>query len=277
MARRSWYGNMIIILVLLLLGAFLALPLVYAVTYSLKPLEEVFVFPPALWVKRPTLWNYKSLIYLSSNMGVPLTRYLFNSVFISAAVTAGHIIVASMAAYPLAKYKMKLSWLFNVVVGALLFNTTIMALPQYLILSRLRVINTYFVYILPILPMPIGLFLMKQFMERLPFAMIEAAKIDGAGEMGLLFRIVMPVVKPAWLTLCVFVFAAAWNQQPMSMVFDENLKLINMVIIQIASGGLARAGAVMAAGVIIMIPPVAVFMVTQNSVIQTMQASGIKE
>ena len=271
------YGNVMIILFLLLIGLFLALPLIYAIMTSLKPIEEVFVFPPTFFVRRPTLESYSSLIYLASNMGVPLTRYLFNSLFISIVSTVGHIVIASMAAYPLAKYKLKAAWMFNVVVGALLFNTTVLAIPQYLLLSRIHAINTYFVYILPVLPLPIGLFLMKQFMEKVPATLIESAKIDGAGEAKTLFQIVMPNVKPAWLTLCVFSFQTVWNQQPMSMVFSEELKLINMVMIQILAGGLARVGAAMAAGVLIMIPPLLVFVFTQKSVIETMQSSGIKE
>ncbi len=275
--KRSTLGNIFIIIFLMFVGMFMALPLIFSIVTSFKPIEEIFIFPPRFFVNNPTWDNYKSLLYLSSNLWVPISRYIFNSIFISIVATVGHVIIASMAAYPLAKFKLKLSWLFNVVVGALLFNGTVLWIPQYILMSRLNFINTYWVYILPILPLPLGLFLMKQFMVRVPMALIESAKIDGAGNFRTLFSVVMPCVKPAWLTLSVFAFQTVWNQQPLNMVFNEELKLFNMVISQIVMGGLARQGATMAAGVLIMVPPMLVFVFTQKSVIETMSASGIKE
>ena len=275
--KRSVAGNIVIFLILLIVGIFLAAPLLYSVVTSLKPIEEVYVFPPRFFVRRPTMSNYTSLLYVMTNMGVPLTRYLFNSLFTSILATGLHVIFSSMAAYPLSKYNLRVSWLFPLVVGALLFNTTVLAIPQYLMLTKLRLVNTYLVYILPSISLPLGLFLMKQFMEKVPTSLIESAKIDGAGQMRTFFTIVMPNVKPAWLTLCVFAFQQIWNQQPMAMVYDEELKLINMVMTQVTQSGMARVGAAMAAGVLIMIPPLLVFLFTQSNVIETMSSSGIKE
>lgn len=276
-ASRSRAGNLLILLILLLMGAFSALPLIYSIVSSLKPLDELFAYPPRFFVQRPTASNYTLLFKLVSNMWVPFSRYLFNSLFISVVVTVGSVLISSMAAYPLSKYKLRLGWLFDLVVVSLLFTGNVLWLPQYIVLSRLHIINTYLVYIVPALASAFGMFLMKQFMDKVPFVLIESALIDGASQYRILFRIVMPQVKPAWLTLTVFAFQGIWNTQPMNMVFDEQLKLINMAVQQVISSGISRIGPSMAAGVILMIPPLLVFAYTQSSVIETMASSGIKE
>ena len=182
-----------------------------------------------------------------------------------------------MAAYPLAKYKLRLGWLFDLVVLTLLFNGTVLALPQYVIMARLHLINTMLVYIIPNLAAPLGLFLMKQFMERIPMPLIESARIDGATQFQIFFRIVMPQVKPAWMTLTLFTFQSVWAQQPLNMVFDENLKLLNMAFTNVIAAGISRMGPSMASAVVLMLPLIVVFLVTQSNVIETMSASGIKE
>lgn len=274
---RTIAGNVFIFVFLGLMGAFMVLPLVYSIINSFKPFDELFAWPPRFFVKRPTLQNYSLLFKLASNMWVPFSRYVFNSVFVSIVATAGHVVIASMAAYPLAKFKLKLSWLFNIVLWALLFNGTVLWLPQYVIMARMHMINTIWVFIIPALASPLGLFLMKQFMEIIPVSLIESARIDGASHFTTLFKIVMPQVKPAWLTLAIFSFQAVWNQQPFNMVFDENLKLLNMALTQVISAGTSRLGPAMADAVVIMIPPIIVFLIAQNSVIETMSHSGIKE
>jgi len=274
--RRSLAGSILTVTLLLLFGAFSAIPLYYAVVSSLKPMDELFIFPPRIYVSRPTADNYINLFNLISDAWVPMSRYLFNSVFVSVTATVGHVMLASMAAYPLAKYKLKISFLFNIVVIALLFNATILWIPQYIILSNVHLLNTYWVYILPVLPLPLGLFLMKQFISQVPTEIIESAKMDGAGHFRTYFSIVMPQVKPAWLTLTVFAFQMVWNQQPLNMVYDEDIKLINMAMTQITSVGMSRFGESMAVGVILMIPPILVFVFTQKNVIETMTMSGIK-
>ena len=274
---RSKWGNMLVLFFLIVMGLFMSIPLIYSVMSSIKPLDELYVFPPRFFVRRPTMNNFRTLFNLVADFWVPFSRYLFNSVFVSAITTVGHVVIASMAAYPLAKFNLKVRWLFNVVVLTLLFNATVLWLPMYLVMSQIGVVNTYFVYILPVLPMPLGLFLMKQFMEKIPMAIIEAAKIDGAGSMKTFWRIAMPQVKPAWLTLIVFSFQSVWNQQPLGLqVFDEDLKLVNMIMPSIVSGGLARMGAASAVGLLMMVPPLLIFLFTQSSVIETMSTSGIK-
>ena len=276
-ANRSAWGTIAIFTFLIALSLFMVLPFVYSIINSFKPMDELFIFPPQFFVRRPTGMNYTLLFKLTANLWVPFSRYIFNSLFVSIVTTGVYVIISSMAAYPLAKYKLRVSWLYKIVEGALLFNGTVLWLPQYVISAKMGLINTYWAYMIPALAGPLGLFLMKQFMEQIPMSIIESAQVDGAKQIRILFEIILPVVKPAWLTLVVFCFQGIWNQQPFNLVFNEELKMINMAITQIVSGGISRMGVSMAAGVIMMIPPLLVFLVSQSSIIETMAHSGIKE
>ncbi|MFD0712618.1 carbohydrate ABC transporter permease [Paenibacillus sp. GCM10027626] len=275
--NRSRTGNMLIFLLLAAFGAFMALPLVYAIVNAFKPLNEIFLFPPRFFVQHPTWGNFAMLFKLTANLWVPFSRYIFNSLFICVVTTAGSVIICSLAAYPLAKYNLSYRWLFPLVVMTLLFNGTVLDIPNFIIISKLDILNTYWAYILPNLAVPLGLFLMKQFMTQIPDSLIEAARIDGASQFAIFWKIVMPSVKPAWLTLVIFSFQAIWNQQGIGVIFDEELKTMPAAINQIVQGGIARTGAAMAGSLFLMTPPIIIFLLTQKSVIETMVHSGIKE
>ncbi|MCK9159007.1 MAG: carbohydrate ABC transporter permease [Bacteroidaceae bacterium] len=255
----------------------MALPLVYAIMNSFKPIEELFLYPPRFYVMRPVTSNYTTLFRLINNLWVPFSRYTFNSIFVCTVTTIGQILIASAAAYSLSKFKTRISWFFPLVVISLLFNGTVLGIPQYIVLNTLGIVNTYWVYILPSLASSLGLFLMKQFMEQVPMALIEAAKIDGANHFTIFLRIVMPSVKPAWLTLLLYAFQAIWAMTSGSTIYNEELKLLPNAISQVLSGTIERTGASAAGSVLLMIPPILVFILTQSSVIQTMTSSGIKE
>ena len=269
---------LMIFLFLGLLGAFMFLPLLYSILNAFKPLEEIYMYPPRFFVRNPTTENFSLLLKLTANLWVPFSRYVFNSVFVTAACTVGHTVVASMVAYPLAKFPhLRLQGVFRVVVLSLLFSSTVLWIPQFIILSRLHLVNTVWVFILPALPSAVGVFLMKQFMEQIPFVLVESALIDGASHWRTFWQIVMPQVKPAWLTLTVFAFQASWNQASGGLVYDEQRKLLSDAIAQIMAGGYSRVGPSMAGTVMMLIPPILLFLFTQNQVIETMAYSGIKE
>lgn len=276
--NRSRGGNAVIFFMLGLVGLFMALPLIYAVVQSVKPIEELFIFPPRFYASNPTFDNFRDLLSVSSSLWVPFERYVLNSVFVSVVSTGGHVIIASMAAYTLAKHPFPGNKIFfNIIVTALMFSAPVTAIPSYIVMARMGLINSYLSLILPSFASPMGLYLMKQFMGQIPNVMLEAARIDGAREFRIFFRIVMPQVKPAWLTLVIFAFQAAWNQTGSTFIYNEELKLLPTVLNQISSGGIARAGISSAAAVLLMIPPIATFLVTQSNVIETMSHSGIKE
>ncbi len=204
---RSLGGNVVLILVLAVFGAFMAVPLVYAVVNALKPFDEIFVFPPRLYVVNPTFDNFTDLFALCSNTWVPFSKYLFNSVFVSLLTTVLTVVIASMCAYPLAKNRFRgREKIFSVIVTSLLFVPQVTFLPQYIITAKLGLIDTYAVMIVPALGSTLGVFLMKQFMEQIPTALLEAARIDGYNEFQIFYKIIMPNVKPAWMTLVIFTF-----------------------------------------------------------------------
>lgn len=277
--RRSRFGRFLTIAVLLFLGLFMAFPLYYTLIQSLKPSEELFQFPPRLYVIRPTLEHYTELFQLMSNLWVPFSRYLFNTLFVSLVGTALHVLFASMAAYPLAKHNFPgRDALFAVILLGLMFVGQVTFLPLFIIIAKLNMLNTYWAYILPGIGASLGLFLMKQFMEQLPDALLEAARIDGASEWRSLFGIVMPNVKPAVLTVFIFQFVNNWNGLSKELVYDEQLKVVKVALEQISASNLyARMGSGMAGSLLLMIPPIVVFILLQKNVVATMTCAGIKE
>ncbi|GAE32177.1 carbohydrate ABC transporter permease [Halalkalibacter hemicellulosilyticus] len=276
--NRSFTVTFLLFAFLGLFGAFMALPLVYAINNAFKPLDELFIFPPRFFVRNPTLDNFFDLIAVMGDSWVPLSRYFANTIIITLIGTAGHIILASAAAYPLAKYRFPGSKLiFSIVVLSLMFSPHVTAIPNYMVMSWLGWINTHASLIIPSMAFPLGLFLMKQFMEQLPDPMLEAAKIDGASEYRIFWTIVMPNVKPAWLTLLILLFPMLWGSNGGNFIYSEDLKTLNYALEQITLGGIARAGVGAAVALFLMSVPIIMFLISQSSVIQTMSNSGMKD
>ncbi len=277
--RRSKIGNGFVILLLLLLGAFMAFPLYYTVIQSLKPSEELFQFPPRLYVIRPTGQHYTELLQLMSNLWVPFSRYLFNTLLVTFTGTILHVVLAGMAAYPLAKHKFPgRDALFAIILLGLMFVGQVTFLPMFIIVAKLNILNTYWAYICPSVGASLGLFLIKQFIEQLPDSLLEAARIDGATEWKTYFRIVMPNIKPAILTVFIFQFVNIWNGLSKEMVYDEQLKVVKVALEQVsASNAYARMGSGMAGSVLLMIPPIIIFIIMQRNVVETMTFAGMKE
>ena len=276
---RSTAGNIGYFTILILFGLFTVFPLFYCIITSLKPLDELLIFPPRFWVARPTFANYKVLPALLSNLEIPLSRYVFNSLLIAIATTVASIIVGSMAAFTFSKSKIKgAKFSFTLITTMMLYNGATLAVPQYLIFSILGIIDTYWVYILPSLAGTVNCFLMKQFMDAsVNDSLLEAARIDGAGVFSMYWKIVMPIMKPAIMTVLLFSFQAMWSIVPGGTIFSEELKTLPYVMSSVAAGGIARSGSSMAITVILMLPPILVFVVTQSNVLETMGSSGIKE
>ena len=277
-ASRSMAGNIISFLFLTIMGLFMALPIVLSVSNSLKPLEELFVFPPKFLVRNPTLDNFFDLFNLMSESWVPFTRYLFNTVFVTVVGTAGHLLIASMCAFALAKHKFPGSKLiFGIIVTALMFSTQVTAIPNYLIMSGLSWLDTYWALIVPAMAKPLGLFLMKQFMEQIPDSLLEAARMDGAKEWQVFYKVALPQVKPALLTLLIFSFQDLWNMQGSTYIYSEELKTLPYALNQIAAAGIARSGVTAAVTVIMMVVPIVLFLLCQSNIVETMASSGIKD
>ena len=277
-ANRSRFVDFMLALFLIILGAFMVMPIWYAAVTAFKPMDELFLMPPRFYVRHPTLNNFIQLSQILENMWVPFSRYLFNSVFVSVVATVGCVLVGSLAAYPLAKHNFPgKKMISKIIVLALLFTTQVLYIPQYIISAKLHLINTYWSLILPVIQGTMSVYLMMQFMGQIPMSLLEAARIDGAGEFRVWWSVVMPSVKPAWLTVIIFAFQNIWNQNGNSYIYNESMKVLPSITAQVQAGGLARAGATSAVMLVLMLPPLILFQLTQKQVIETMTTSGIKE
>lgn len=275
---RSFYGNAITMLFLLIMGAFTALPFYLSIINAFKPIEEIFMFPPRFIVLNPTVSNFLQIFTTQAQALVPMERYIFNTVFITVVGTLVYVLIAGMAAYPLSKHNFKgKKILHKVIIYAIMFRPEVTGLPQYIMMSRVGMIDTYWSLLLPTLGGSFGVFLMMQFMESFPDNVLEAARIDGCSERGIFFRIIFPSVRPAWLTLIIFTMLGYWNNTGASFIFSEDLKTIHTMAAQISSASISRAGMAAAFSLLSMIPPIVVFLFSQRSVVETMASSGIKE
>ena len=276
--NRSTAGNVLIYSMLALVACAMAFPLVFAISSALKPLDELFRFPPTLFPRQPTLDNFSDLLVTMGQSWIPFSRYITNTVFITFVGTFGNVIIGSLAAYVLAKYDFPLGRpFFNLVVTALMFNGYVTAIPNYLLMSRIHIVDTYWAILLPALAAPMGMFLMKQFMEGLPMSLIESAKIDGAKELRIFWQIVMPNVKPAWLTMIIFSVQGLWNSRASTVIYSEAKKTLVYALQQIQAGGIARTGQAAAVTVVVMAVPIIIFVLSQSQILETMASSGIKD
>ena len=275
--NRSKAGDIALFIVLLIFGSFSAFPLIMTASNAFKPLDELFLFPPRLFPRNITFDNFRDLSELMSNSWIPFTRYFFNTILITVTGTLGHVLIASMAAFPLAKYKFPgRTIIFTLVVYSLMFAPQVTATPNYIIVSWIGLVDTPMAIIFPAIASSLGLYLMKQFMEQIPMELIESAKLDGASDYRIFFTIVMPLVKPAWLTLIILLFQRLWITDGGSFIFSEELKPVSYALRQIAQGTIERAGTIAAVSFIMMIVPVTFFIFSQSRIVETFSHSGMK-
>ncbi len=276
--NRKAYGDVLMLILVGLMAVFSFFPLLMSIGMALKPVNELFYFPPKLLPEKPTLDNFRMLFSLMQNTRVSFFRYAFNTVFISLAVTLGHVFLASMAAYPLAKLKIPGIKLLNTMIMlSLMFVSAVTDVANYLTISWLGWLDTYWACIIPPMSASLGLFIMRNYMTTIPDSMLEAARIDGCSNFQIYWRIVMPLSRPAWLTVAILIFQQVWSMDNTNYVYDEALKTLPYALNQVTSGALVRQGAGQAVGVLMMIVPAIVFMVNQTKIIETMATSGMKE
>ena len=275
---RSKSGNFLMLLFIGTVAIFSALPLVLAIGMSLKPIHELYVFPPTLWPRSLTGDNYKMLFTLLSTSRVAFSRYVFNTVFIAVITTGGHVLFASMAAYPLAKGRFPgKKVLHQAVLLALMFVPAIADVINYMTISGLGWLDTYMAAIAPNIATTLGLFLITNYMTTIPDSLLEAAKIDGCSEFRIYGSVIMPICKPAWLTLIIIMFQNIWGQTHTAYIYKEAMKTLPYALTQITQGGYIRAGAAQAVGVLMLAVPAVIFVFNQSKILETMASSGIKE
>ena len=277
--NRSVGGDAGIFFFLAIMGAFMFLPMIYVVVQSLKPLDELWMFPPKFIVMRPTVKNYGDLFTLLSDSWVPFSRYIFNTVLITAAGTFGNLVLSSLAAYAVSKIPFPgRKGVFWIIQRSLMFTSTVTAIANFMTLTRIGLMDNPLALIIPAWGSTMGLYLMKQFMDSsISDAVLESARLDGCSEFRTFWTIAMPMVKPAWLTLIIYSFQGLWNTGASAYIYSEQWKTLNYAITQITAGGIARAGASAAGSVLMMIVPILVFVISQSNIIETMASSGMKD
>ncbi|MDF2837075.1 MAG: binding-protein-dependent transport system inner rane component [Paenibacillus sp.] len=279
--RMSRFEKAVTVL-LVLFSAFMLLPLVYIFNHALKPYEELFIYPPTIWARTPSLQNFVELFHITSDSVIPVTRYIFNSLTVAVLSVITVTGVSALCAYPLSKHKFPgYKLVFATIMLTLLFAPETVTIPRYLVVSNLGIMNTYWGHILPMVAVPVGVFLMKQFIDQIPNELLESARLDGAREFTVFLRIVVPVILPAVATIGIISFQTAWGNVETSNLFmqDEQMKTFPFFISSLTSNmanNVARQGAAAAAALFMFIPNLVIFLVFQSKVIATMAHSGIK-
>ena len=270
-------GNIAVFIFLTIFGIFMIFPIYLAFVMAFKPEQELFVFPPKLYTLNPTPDNFRNMLRdLSNSQLVPFSRYFFNSFFVTISVTVFQCMFSAMAGFVLAKCNFKGKKILNaVIVVSLLYQSNVIYIMQYSLIAEMNMINTYRALIFPLIASPMSLFLMRQSISQVPDEIIEAGKIDGANLFRICWNIVMPNQKPALATVMIFAFQSAWNMHSVSFIYDENLKTLPTVIQQLTASGISKTGISASASVIMLLPPVIIFIFARKSVIKTMAHSGI--
>ncbi|MCL2014777.1 MAG: carbohydrate ABC transporter permease [Defluviitaleaceae bacterium] len=272
-------------LILIPVAIFMALPIIFIFNHAFKPFNELFAFPPRFFVQRPTLINFTTLFATRQLGAMPMSRYFFNSITVAGVIVVLNIVISTMAAYALSKKDFKLKKLmFEINTVALMFVPVAVAIPRYLVVSGLGLIDSFWVHIIPLIAMPVGLFLLKQFMDQVPDSLIEAAKIDGASDYYIYYKIVLPLVKPAVATVAILSFQSAWNNIETSAIYITNESLRTFAFFMNSLGGMggelggsvAAAGISAAASLLMFVPNLLIFIFMQSKVMDTMAHSGIK-
>ena len=268
-------------IIMIPLCIFMALPLVYLFSTAFKPLNELLEFPPSFFVKNPTFKNFTDLLTRSGSTGLPIYRYLINSIFVSLAVVILSVLFSSMAGYILSKKQFRgRKVLFEVNTIALMFVSCAVVIPRFLIITGLGITNTIWAHILPLLAIPVGLFLIKQFIDDIPNDLIEAARVDGAGDFYIYIKIIIPLIKPALVTVAILAFQSAWNNTETAVLYvsDEELQTFAYYLGTLSSAGnsVSGAGVSAAAALILFLPNLIIFIIMQSKVIDTMAYSGMK-
>lgn len=267
-------------IILLPLSIFMILPVVYLINQAFKPLGELYAFPPTIWVRNPTMQNFKALFAMSGTTGVPMSRYLMNSIVIAVLTIVINLIITISAAYVLSKKKFRIkNALFNINEMALMFVATAVTVSRYIVIEKAGLIDTWAAHILPMLATPVGLFLVKQFVDQIPDALVEAAVIDGARDFQIIRKIIIPLTRPALATTVVLTFQTVWSATEASNYYINNdtMRTLAFYLSSLATNNtVAASGMSAAASVILFLPNLIIFIIMQSNVMNTMTHSGIK-
>jgi ABC-type glycerol-3-phosphate transport system permease component len=278
---KKFHKNQIpLYLYLIPIAIFMGAPIVYIINHAFKPMEELFAFPPTFFVKNPTLDNFTKLLKFSRSAGIPLSRYVFNSLLVTVLTVGLSLLLTTCAAFAFSKIKFKgRNLMLQINQIAIMFVATAVLIPRYLVISNLGLIDTVFGHVLPLVAMPVALFLVKQFVDQVPDSLIEAAQLEGAGSFKIYRKIIIPLIKPAIATGAILVFQNVWNNIETSSLFtsSEGVRTLAFYMNTLSTAGTVQGqGMAAAAALIMFIPNLLLFIVMQSSVMNTMAHSGLK-
>ena len=275
-------GQIKIFLLVLPMVILTGLPIIFIIFHAFKPMEELFAFPPKFITTNPTLDNFRKLFKASRTAGIPLSKYVFNSLLITVTVVFSSLIFSTAASYALSKLKFKgRELMMQINQFAIMFVPVAVMIPRYLVVNTLGMTNTYWSQILPLIPLPVALFLVKQFVDQVPQSLIEAAYVDGAKELQIYLKVIIPLIKPAIATAAILVFLQVWTNMEASNYYmnDEGMKSLAFYMNTLSSGTgntVAGQGVAAAASLIMFVPNLILFCILQKNVMNTMAHSGIK-
>ena len=279
---RFHRSQLIFYILLVPFSILMLLPIVFIFNHAFKPIGELFAYPPRFFVRQPTFDNFIELGRITSSSGVPFSRYILNSLFVTLLGVGAAILITSLSAYGLSKLKFKgKKFLFEVNTIALMFVPIAVQIPRYLIIAQSGLIDSYLGHILPVIVLPVAMFLLKQFIDQTPNELIESAKIDGASEMEIFFKIIFPIILPAIATVGILSFQVLWNDVTTSILYinDESKRTLAFFMMSLTSlqgNTVAGQGMAAAASLIMFIPNLTLFIFLQSRVMKTMAHSGIK-
>ena len=275
-------GQIKIFLLVLPMVILTGLPIIFIIFHAFKPMEELFAFPPKFITTNPTLDNFRKLFKASRTAGIPLSKYVFNSLLITVTVVFSSLIFSTAASYALSKLKFKgRELMMQINQFAIMFVPVAVMIPRYLVVNTLGMTNTYWAQVLPLIPLPVALFLVKQFVDQVPQSLIEAAYVDGAKELQIYLKVIIPLIKPAIATAAILVFQQVWTNMEASNYYvnDEGMKSLAFYMNTLSSGTgntVAGQGVAAAASLIMFVPNLILFCILQKNVMNTMAHSGIK-
>ncbi|MBQ7989599.1 MAG: carbohydrate ABC transporter permease [Oscillospiraceae bacterium] len=274
-------GQLKIIILILPLVIFMGMPIIFIINHAFKPMVELFAFPPTFFVKDPTLENFSKLVKFSNSSGIPLSRYIFNSLIVTVVTVGLALLLTTLSAFALAKIKFKgRNLLTQINQIAIMFVSTAVLIPRYLVICNLHLINNVLAHILPLVAMPVALFLVKQFVEQIPDSLLEAAYMDGASDLDIYLKVIIPMIRPAVATAAILVFQQVWTNMETSNYFfsDDSMKTLTFYMNTLvnANNTVAGQGMAAAASLIMFLPNLILFVILQNKVMNTMANSGIK-
>ncbi|MBR4345742.1 MAG: carbohydrate ABC transporter permease [Oscillospiraceae bacterium] len=274
-------GQLKIIILILPLVIFMGMPIIFIINHAFKPMVELFAFPPTFFVKDPTVENFSKLMKFSNNSGIPLSRYIFNSLVVTVVTVGLALLLTTLSAFALAKIKFKgRNLLTQINQIAIMFVSTAVLIPRYLVICNLHLINNVLAHILPLVAMPVALFLVKQFVEQIPDSLLEAAYMDGASDLDIYLKVILPMIRPAVATAAILVFQQVWTNMETSNYFfsDDSMKTLTFYMNTLVNTNntVAGQGMAAAASLVMFLPNLILFVILQNKVMNTMANSGIK-